>query len=215
MKVLTTRFDAGTLELSGSDATTTRRPKPDRYEQGTPLLDLAGPVASKRSHFACIQPQALFDGDKVTFDAAAYLEDIRFALQDQRIPNIGVDLRGSIITVDGFDFMIKENLAVEGIGEAGLTKEQFDAALKKLLTLRNAGVILRHIDSNQQIMGTPTVIQLPDGSLTVKVMAEVRVNPKLGRQANYVLQQHEGNLTMPESAQPALRSANKRGMVVA
>jgi hypothetical protein len=216
MKVLKNRFDAGTLELPDAGDAIPTPAKSDRYQSDRQLglFALAGPVASKRSHFACLQPQPLFNGDKVTFDAAAYLEDIRLALQDQRIPHIGVDVRGNLIVVDGIEFMIKENLAVEGIAEL-LTKEQFDAALKKLLTLRNVGVILRHIDENKQIMGTPSVIQLPDGSLTIKVTAEVRVNPKLGSQANYVLQQHQGNLAMPESAQPGLRSANKRGTVLA
>jgi hypothetical protein len=191
--------------------------KADRYERvraPASLIERSGPVGSKRSEIACLTPEALFEGDKVSFSAAEYLQDIEAALRDERVPNLGVVIHGASIHVDGIEFKIRPDLTIEGVAE-NLTPGRFHQALEKLLTLRNTHRILAHLDGNPQIMGTPTVIKLPDGSLTIKVMAEVRVNPELGSQANYVLDQHAGNLVMPQAAQPALRERNRRSVVLA
>lgn len=169
--------------------------------RGASLAAFSGAVQSRRTYaytpVVVRQPQP----NSVTASAAVDVSDVQAALADQRVPQMGVSVSGNQITVDGLalSFAAGENGETAFTGRAvNLNAAQVEAAVKKLAGLANVARVLKHIENNPQMMVEPKIVAGPNGAIDIKFVAKVRVNPKLEKQGDYVLKQHNGDLKMPE-----------------
>jgi hypothetical protein len=154
-------------------------------DQGTSALSMTGPARSQRRKYTTEIPQSQFAKGAASCDLSASLNDIRQALKDARIPNVGVSANGNTIRVDGVDFTINAQGRLEGAGE-DLSEARFKAAVGKLVMLRNVQHQLSFYDANN---ATAVVIKNADGTLTMKAKAKVRIDPNRDQQAKFVLTQ--------------------------
>lgn len=190
----------------------------DRQEQKPiSLAQLTGAVSSRRTYaetysYQYVAPQP----NVVQVQSTIQLGDLERALQDKRIPNLGVKLNGNTIAVDGLNLTFEKTATgIQITGSAvGLTQAQVAAAVKKVASMATTARAVAFIDGNPQLYGVPQVTLLPDGKISVTSVASVRVNPKLGSQAQNVLDQHKGAMVMPEQSQPAARKAGRRTQLV-
>jgi hypothetical protein len=139
---------------------------------------------SQRRAYKTEFPQSHFADGKSSCDVGQSIEKIRAVLTDTRVPNVGVSAKGNVITVGQVQFTIK-GTQLEGAGE-DLTKEQFNAALGKLVMLRN---VHDQIKMRESLGMSPVVLKEADGSLTVRGVGKTKVDLNRDSQAKFVLEQ--------------------------
>lgn len=209
-------FAPAAARVDGPIAADLETAAPMDRARGTSLAAFSGAVQSRRTYaytpVRVRQPQP----NVVSASAKIDVADVKAALSDARVPNIGITVNGNTIQVDGLSlsFAVGENGETTFTGKAvNLRSEQVDAAVKKLAGLANVARVLRHIANNPQMMVEPKILAAPNGAIDIKFVAKVKVNPKLEKQADYVLGQHTGELTMPQRKAAAVASRRRRGVV--
>jgi hypothetical protein len=208
-----------TLEQPRSAASTPARARGDvdrREAAPVSFATFAGEVRSRETWTRSYVAPVVVTPTTITQSAQVQIANVQGAVQDQRIPNVGVSVNGNTITVDGLALTVSQQgdqLSVTA-SAIGLQGDRVSAALKKLVMLANTHKILTLIDNNKHMMVTPQIILEPNGRLRVVTTANVRVDPNLTSQHQNVLDQRQGGLTAPEVARRRQREKGKRTQVV-
>ena len=227
MKVTNNRFQGGTdgAEGAGSEITTGEARAAGYsqvdgawHESAVSLAQFSGAVSSRESYgyYRIWTPPAPPPPNHVQAEAEVGLECILLGLQDQRIPKMNISVNGNTISVDGLSMSFEKSargISVHAVGQ-GLQFATVERALHKLMSLGLAARTLEFLDKNPNNMADVRIIEMPDGRLQVKAMAKVRINPRLEKQGQFVLDQLDGGHTMPERTRAAVAERNRRTQVI-
>lgn len=182
------------------------------------IAELTGAVSSRHTRVQTYRPKPVITPTTIKDTVKGIdLKIVQEALQDQRIPNGTLQLNGTTVTVDGLKLTVAE--AAQGLevtaSAVNLKAETVTQAIAKLSGLVAVKRTLSLIDNNKNVMVTPTVELQANGSYKIRTRATVHVNPKARSQANGVLQQLDGGLTMPEAKKRPIPQRNRRTVVMA
>ncbi|MBK6688422.1 MAG: hypothetical protein IPG45_28370 [Deltaproteobacteria bacterium] len=189
---------------------------------GMPPPMMTGKMSSRHSDYryyrepVYVAPQP----NHVNANCGIKMTDIQAAAQDARLAEVkqklGVTIKDNIATVNGLALTItpNENGCTVAASAVGLTQAQVADALRRLTTVAGTARALAFYDLNPQLYGQPVIVVNPNGSVQVKSMAQVRINPKIGSQAQAVLDQHQGNLQMPQATNKSAKNKGKRTQLV-